>query len=80
MTFPITGIFLISCLPTPAISRRINFATIITSALLWWLNGCAHHHAQEGRQFLEVPVENRARIAPADTVHQGIDEDNPWTL
>ena len=41
-------------------------------------NGFAHHHAQEGRQFPEVSVENIEGIAPADAVHQGIDEDNPW--
>ena len=38
-TLPRTGVsFLISFLPTPAISRRNNLAMIMTSALLWWLN------------------------------------------
>ena len=34
---PIRGMFLISFLPTPAISRRNNLAKITTSTLLWWL-------------------------------------------
>ena len=37
MTVPMRGIFLISFLPTPAMSRRTSWAIITTSALLWWL-------------------------------------------
>ena len=37
-TLPRMGVSdLISCLPTPAISLRSNLATMMTSALLWWL-------------------------------------------
>ena len=38
MTLPMMGVsFLISCLPIPAMSRRISLAMMTTSALLWWL-------------------------------------------
>ena len=35
---PISGMDLISFLPTPAISRRSSLAMMTTSTLLWWLN------------------------------------------